>query len=368
MTRTLHTQDNFYMTQTYPYAYNPTQYHMGYSLDFAAFFMLLGTMFMGMLTLFSYQYIKKEKHRRTNTIYTDEDMQNQPVELGARMKFFEDYSNMNISVIPHTYAFILKLDGRGFSRLLKKFNTHRINSFLLPYSDYVRKAIVYTIADLIKEFHATTGYTYLDKIFLVFPQEKKEHMFRGNVNKLNSVISSYATARFIVNLNDILSNLELNEETVYLKDMISHETCKLSFVSNIIVFSESNKLDLVNYLAWHNNTLAPHSFRQHLRRVMHSKNTHLDLDKYLLNKYNINYDHIDFSVRHGMFIKREEDNGDIKYVKFIIAPSLETNQDVYDFMCDRTIQEWEYRLVVDIDTYNYNLVDVDHNIPIYYNE
>jgi tRNA(His) 5'-end guanylyltransferase len=363
----LRIQDNNFMTPTMTTF--PIQYHTGYNLDFALIFMLMGSIFMGFLTLFTYQYIKKEKYRRLNNLYTDEEMKLCPKELGARMKYLERYSENNVSVVPPTHSFIIKLDGRGFSRLLREYNVTSVEENNIPYSEEIRTAFEYTTADLMKEFHATTGYTYLDKIFLVFPptcmnSKSSTHICGGRVNKLNSIISSFATSRFISYLNNQTSNRHIN-------GLLSYSCCKISFVSNVVVFPDFNQLELVNYLGWHNNSLSELRFKYHLNSSYFDNkvNTHTDTLKNILQtQYLINYDNFDLSIRRGVFIKRASDSDSTNYYKFIVYPILETKQDVLEFMYDSPIQEWEYRLVADVDGEHLRVYDLEEYIIPYVTE
>jgi len=290
---------------------------------------------------------------------------NCPQDFEARMKFYENYTENNISIIPPTHSYIVKLDGRGFSKLLRMINENSITEKKLPFSNYIKMAFEYTIADLIKEFHATSGYNYLDKILLVFPEDNT-HIFGGRISKLQSVISTFATSRFIVNLTNILETININNN--YYDNFLSYMYCKISFVSKTIVFPDFNKTELINYLAWHNNILASRHFKKHLFNYCFD-NTNYNINNIksdLLTEYNVDYDSIDYSIRHGVFIKRQiNDDKSINYIKFIVIPKLENNIFTYEFIIDKSVYEWEYRLIVDVDKYNVGFVDINNYIPIY---
>lgn len=330
---------------TYPITPQPTLKYVDGDMQLFSILFMLGTMFLSGLTLYTYFFINNKmnhrRYKRYNELFTEEDMNEIPQEIGARMKFLERYTENNISIIPSTHSFIVKLDGRNFNKLLNTINDNSISEKKLPYSNIIKMAFEYTIVDLIKEFHATTGYNYMDKILLVFPKEKS-HIFGGRVSKIHSVISSYTTSRFIVNLENILDSSEI--DNVDYNNFINHEYCKISFVSSVVVFPDFNTLELVNYLKWHNDIIAPSHFNKHLfYSWFDTHNFSLsNLRSDLLTEYNIDYDSIDLGVRHGVFIKRQVDeNNNIVYVKFIVFPKLQCNNYTYDFMVDKNIQEWD---------------------------
>ena len=164
-----------------------------------------------------FRNLMKKQTRKQYEIYTKSDMANIPNELGKRMKFYETHTENNVSVIPNAYPFIIKLDGRNFSKIFKNTTGSKTN---LPFYEY-KHAMELTVVDLIKEFHATTGYTYSDKMILIFPPST--HMFNGRIMKLQSIIASFATSRFISHLTNLFNGVHVVDNNT------SYENCKFSY-------------------------------------------------------------------------------------------------------------------------------------------
>ena len=329
------------------------------NFDILALFMFSGSLMMASFALIAYQYIKEEKHRRYNKLYIREHMTHCPQEIGSRMRFFERYTEDNIAVIPETHSFIVKLDGRNFSRLLSEYNNNCIENNTVPYSSEIQLALEYTVADCMREFHARAGYVYSDKMLLVFPPER--HIFGGRVNRLHSAISSYATSRFITNLNNINGNTNNNH---FINSLLTYNYCKLSFISTIAVFPDFNPLELVNYLAWHNNGMAEQKFKQHLMKYYcQGDNVNIqNLVNELEDEYNINYHDINTGMRQGVYIKKQEYNNVVTYIKFIL-PKVTANKETLEFMFDKSVQEWELRLITDDESIGF--VEIERQVPVY---
>ena len=99
--------------------------------------------------------------------------------------------------------FIVRIDGVSFRNYTR--------GFAKPFDQRMTRAFIRTSADLLQRFNPTTVYYASDEISLVFdacPQldrlEKhpREHMYSGRVQKLASVIASYAAAKFNRYINE----------------------------------------------------------------------------------------------------------------------------------------------------------------------
>jgi len=82
----------------------------------------------------------------------------------------------------------VRIDGRGFSKYTKGFTK--------PFSGRITAAMKDTTEVLMKETHASVGYTQSDEITLLYPPVEGERIFGGKVSKINSVFASIATAHF----------------------------------------------------------------------------------------------------------------------------------------------------------------------------
>lgn len=107
-------------------------------------------------------------------------------EFGDRMKSLE--KKYTSESIPNDQWMAVRIDGKTFSKFTKGFRK--------PFDENITMAMVETTKELIKQTHASLGYTQSDEITLLYPPTSGERMFGGKVSKINSVFSSIATAHF----------------------------------------------------------------------------------------------------------------------------------------------------------------------------
>jgi len=109
-------------------------------------------------------------------------------EFGDRMKAYEKaYTSAHV---PIDQILCVRIDGKGFSKFTKGFKK--------PFDDVLSSVMVSTMMNLVKETHASIGYTQSDEITLIYtPKEKaSEYIFGGKVSKINSILASMATVHF----------------------------------------------------------------------------------------------------------------------------------------------------------------------------
>ena len=110
-------------------------------------------------------------------------------DVGNRVKSLEFAVETEV---PVDKCFIVRLDGCSFS----KFTKGMTRPFDLRFTETMEK----TTDDLVRKFHPLTGFCQSDEISLVFPEcdiEKKQtHLYNGRVQKLSSILASYASVRF----------------------------------------------------------------------------------------------------------------------------------------------------------------------------
>ena len=109
-------------------------------------------------------------------------------DFGDRMKAYEkEYTEAHI---PIDQILCVRIDGKGFSKFTKGFKK--------PFDDRLGETMKKTMMALVKETHASLGYTQSDEITLIYtPGEKAtEYMFGGKVSKINSILASMATYHF----------------------------------------------------------------------------------------------------------------------------------------------------------------------------
>lgn len=107
-------------------------------------------------------------------------------EFGDRMKALEG-AFTSAKVSPDKWMAV-RIDGRGFSKFTRPFTK--------PFDGRVTNAMVTTTQVLVRETHASVGYTQSDEITLLYPPSAGERIFGGKVSKINSVFASMATAHF----------------------------------------------------------------------------------------------------------------------------------------------------------------------------
>lgn len=107
-------------------------------------------------------------------------------EFGDRMKAHES-AFTSTKLDPSQYMCV-RIDGRGFSKYTKGFPK--------PFSGKITAAMTDTTRALMRETHASVGYTQSDEITLIYTPTQGERIFGGKVSKINSVFASIATAHF----------------------------------------------------------------------------------------------------------------------------------------------------------------------------
>ena len=102
---------------------------------------------------------------------------NQP--LGDRMKQYE--SEMDLRIKPYE-SFVIRLDGRSFSKFTKGFSK--------PFDINFIKVMSMTMGDLVKKFEAQTGYTHSDEITLIFAPRCSKEEFDLLDNLVDNLINN----------------------------------------------------------------------------------------------------------------------------------------------------------------------------------
>ena len=319
----------------------------------------------GYQSISKYLFDEKEKDTTTNNSDSDEykpeykylqDHMNKlsdddkPSDLGERMKIYENYTENYVSQIDAFTGFIIRVDGRGFSNLLHSLKNKEFEELKTPFiSDFVL-AMQRTCRDLVKEFNASTGYTHSDEISLYFkplnteddPEEDvKEHQFSGRVQKLQTLIASYATVRLIKHLSEIN------------KDKFHNILDKITFDGRVIIFPMGH--EVCNYFLWRSKKDCYRNFVSELcyynfpKKSLEKLNTDERVKK-LRNEKGLDINDYNIFLRNGTFIKREvesysDDSGKTywrnNYVKFAL-PNLKCNDDYLDLIECKNFEEWEF--------------------------
>lgn len=148
--------------------------------------------------------------------------------FGDRMKGYEalETERRFMPLLP-VYA---RIDGRCFSRF-----THGMER---PFDPALSRAMVETTKRLVDETHARTGYTQSDEISLVWAQDTSDSqmLFGGKVQKMVSVLASFAAAAFL--------ELCLDDEHLepFARNNLPHFDCR--------VFQLPSRMEAANAILW----------------------------------------------------------------------------------------------------------------------
>lgn len=211
--------------------------------------------------------------------------------LGDRMKAIEAQYEMNVE--PY-YPFILRLDGKNFSKFTKGFKPPFDNNFVV--------AMMKTMNDLLDKYNARTGYTHSDEITLIFAPvctkeeydinpEKFTHIFNGRVVKMCTVAAGYCSTRFSHHIHNIIQSCKDGYKSDFVDKIANFQTC---FDCRMLGFKD-NIGEIVNHMIWRStrdcyrncvSTYAQHYIGKKKIHGMHSdqmiekmKETGLDWEK-----------------------------------------------------------------------------------------
>lgn len=247
--------------------------------------------------------------------------------LGDRMKKYENVVDSKIIIIP-SESFIIRLDGRSFSKFTKKF--------IKPFDLVFVKAMCLTMRDLVQEFEAQTGYTHSDEITLIFDakcteleefeylekkinNEEQEnnkqkkvnklpiHMFGGRIQKILSLVSSFCSVRFNFHLSNLIEPIKFNYDEKFVELIKSH---KQMFDGRIIIFKESLKHEILNHQIWRSihdcerNAISTYAYTYFGPKKIKNK-TCKDMIQMLMDEKNLNWDtDVALFIKHGVYCKK----------------------------------------------------------------
>lgn len=203
--------------------------------------------------------------------------------MGDRQKAFE-VIEAGRRLVPGVPA-IVRLDGRAFHTFTR--------GLLRPYDERLSRSMIETTKFLVKETHASVGYTQSDEISLAFPNidSKSEMMFNGKVQKLCSVLASLATAKF---------NFEIAQRIP--------EKAHCLPVFDARVWSLPNLDTAAEYFRWreadatrNSLTMAAHAYYGHkeLHKVGHKEKHDM------LHAKGINWNDYPAFFKRGVYVRRE---------------------------------------------------------------
>lgn len=244
--------------------------------------------------------------------------------LGDRMKKFESMVDNQIKIKP-CESFIIRLDGRSFSKFTKKFHK--------PFDIVFVKAMGLTTLDLIKQFNAQTGYTHSDEITLIFNSKCEEneyleylekqsknlltkddkalpiHMFNGRFQKIISLVSSYCSVRFNYHLVKLIEPIKETYDTKFVETI---ESMNAMFDGRIIIFQEANKYEILNHQIWRSihdcsrNAVSTYAYTYFGSQKIMNKDTN-QMIQMMLDEKGLDWSDISqvpTFIKHGLYCKK----------------------------------------------------------------
>lgn len=218
----------------------------------------------------------------------DEDFwSNSDMSLRDRMKMYETEYDQRI---PKNKPFIVRLNGRTFSKWTKKLPSRSDPNF--------QKTMVLTMNDLISEFKPATGYTHSDDITLIFPECS---IFKRRVQKIITVMAGYCSARFNYHIQEIPKSMYSESVQNVIQKGIFH------FDARVICPNKS--YEILNHQIWRSvhecySIAVQWSAREfYTNNELYKKTTNNMIEMIALK--NITFDDFPEHILYGTYAKRE---------------------------------------------------------------
>lgn len=236
-----------------------------------------------------------------------ENKQNDQIKLDDRMKIYEKELEQNI--LPY-FGFIVRLDGKNFSKFTKGFRK--------PFDNVFETSMIWTMNDMITKFNARTGYTHSDEITIIFSsvctkeefekgENKSTHEYNGRIMKLCSIFASYCVNRFSYHLRNLTEKNKGFYKDAHIEKI---NGCEYSFDARIIVFPEDKQYEYVNHMIWrsiydcYRNCISAYAQKYFSHKEIDGKTTK-DMLQMLNDKYELKEEDIPIFHKHGVYGKRE---------------------------------------------------------------
>lgn len=227
--------------------------------------------------------------------------------IGDRMK---DYENVLASKLDPTLPWMCRLDGHKFSSYTRPFKK--------PFDERIHNCMVAAASALADAFNPVCVYTCSDEITLVFPvlsqhdpanealegDQKKQNqtiIYNGKVQKLASLMASYATVAFDREMNKQV----FGDDEAKLKQHV--EQVRPYFDGR--VFNMPSDAEMVNNLVWRCHfDYRRNSISTFARSFFTTKELHLKscLDMLaMIKEKGADWEDLPAQFKYGTFIKKE---------------------------------------------------------------
>lgn len=205
-------------------------------------------------------------------------------DFGDRMKSLEKAFTSQLIEPP---AFLcVRIDGKGFSKFTK--------GFAKPFDDGLSEAMILTTERLVKETHASVGYTQSDEITLLYKPNVNGHefLFGGKTSKLNSVLASMTAANF----NYFIGK---TAPTQYADKGLAYFDCRS--------WAAPSDIEASNVLLWRTQDARKNSISSLCRwtaghKAMESLNQE-QMKELLLDTHGVSWEELPNKYKYGTYVK-----------------------------------------------------------------
>lgn len=283
--------------------------------------------------------------------------------ISDRMKFYEKISAEKIgAAVPFENAFVIRLDGRSFSKLTKFLKKDAHSRTGEPFSTEFMLAMRKTADTLLREFKPATAYCHSDEITLIFPAITAErraagvqHLFSGRVQKLLSVAAGVASASFTHHLRRLLSDSISTECLAHYFDDEKGWTV-FSFDARVVVFPRAKQdIEVVNNIVWRSkfdcfkNFVAMYAEKHFSPRELLGVCTQRRIEMLAERGIDVSSESIDMGMKFGTFLKRKQCEeseggvgGDSRITRGVVAfsiPNLICDEDSVRLLLSPTLTD-----------------------------
>lgn len=273
--------------------------------------------------------------------------------LGDRMKRYEAQTT-GTTLMPNTPVYA-RIDGRAF---------HTLTRGLQKPFDPVFNSIMHTICyKLVEETGAILGYVQSDEISLGWENFSKAP-FEGKLFKLESVLSSMATAAFYQGVMAFCQKSSMNS----MADELDDKSVKLLFDkvnSGLVsfdcrIFNLPSMEELANAFIWRENDAVRNSISSLAQANFSHKQlqgkSSSDMINMLMTEKGINWEDLPSILKRGMYLQKENYT---EYIPDEIWEKIPEKKRPEDRNCTRSrVVERDFpimrKIVNKVDTYFYN--------------
>lgn len=231
------------------------------------------------------------------------------------MKGYEVYSDLRV---PVNSKIIVRLDGRSFHSFAQKMGLAK------PYDDNFYRVMVDVCKDLFEEFSPIFIYTFSDEISILL----ENIPFNGRIEKINSVIASFASSSFTSNYNEEFSK-------------------PVAFDSRIIPINDS---DIYGYFRWRQD--------EAWRNCINGYGINFLKSKYSSSEANEKIRGLNLSDIHELLFQNGINLNDVETWKKRGIGIYRKNKEVIGFNKKESKEQLSYR----------SFIHVDCNLPIFSKE